>query len=85
MQIGGVTASRIDSNMIRQRIAHVPENPTLIKGTLKSVLDPLNKFNEAEIKDAIKRIGLEKKIPHLTLETKVTTKIKDHDFGNITA
>ena len=56
--IDDVDISQIDLNYLRQKITFIPQETCLFEGNLKYNLDPLNKFNDEEIYDVIKKIGI---------------------------
>ena len=57
--IDDVDISQIDLNYLRQKITFIPQETCLFEGNLKYNLDPLNQFNNEEILDVLKKIGIE--------------------------
>ena len=46
-------------NYLRQKITFIPQETCLFEGNLKYNLDPLNQYNNEEILDVLKKIGIE--------------------------
>jgi ABC-type multidrug transport system fused ATPase/permease subunit len=56
--IDGVDVSKIGLRDLRQRIAILPQDPTLFSGTLRSNLDPFGQYDDARLWDALRRAHL---------------------------
>lgn len=56
--IDGVDISKIGLQDLRSRLTIVPQDPTILSGTLRSTLDPLDEYSDHEIFDALKRARL---------------------------
>jgi ATP-binding cassette subfamily C (CFTR/MRP) protein 1 len=57
--IDDIDISKIGLKVLREIITVIPQDPTLIEGTLKDNLDPIHKFTEEQIEEQMKDIGLE--------------------------
>ena len=57
--IDDIDISKIGLKLLREIITVIPQDPTLIEGTLKDNLDPIHRFTEEEIEQQMKEIGLE--------------------------
>ena len=55
--IDDVDISQIGLTKLRRNITIIPQDPTLMEGTLKFNIDPLNNHTEQEIEDVMKEIG----------------------------
>ena len=55
--IDDVDISQIGLRKLRSNITIIPQDPTLMEGTLKFNIDPLNKHTEQEIEEVMKEIG----------------------------
>ena len=56
--IDGVDISKIGLKILRSNITIIPQEPILFKGSLRFNLDPLYKYTDNEIKNAIDEVGL---------------------------
>jgi ABC-type multidrug transport system fused ATPase/permease subunit len=59
IEIDGVDIAKVDLNTLRERLAIIPQDPTLFMGTLRSNLDPYSKKTDAAIWDVLKITGLD--------------------------
>lgn len=55
--IDGMDISKITLKSLRSSLTIIPQDPTLIEGSLRSNIDPLNLYSEEEIRDVLKMIG----------------------------
>ena len=57
--IDGVDISKIWLKNLREKIAIIPQDPTLFEGTLRQNIDPYNKASNSEIIELLKHASLE--------------------------
>ncbi|WVF68276.1 hypothetical protein IAT40_003041 [Kwoniella sp. CBS 6097] len=63
--IDGIDISKIGLTDLRSRVTIIPQDPTILSGTLRSTLDVFDEYDDAEIYAALRRVHL----------------IKDSDIG----
>ena len=69
--IDNVDISKIDLFSLRENISIIPQEPTLIEGTLKYNIDPYHKYKDSEINLLINEIGLNNFMTDKNLEYKI--------------
>lgn len=58
ISIDGVDILRIGVSHLRSQIGIIPQNPVLFSGTIRSNLDPFDKYTDDEIWNALERCGM---------------------------
>jgi len=57
IQIDNINIAEIDLKILRSNLTIIPQDPNLMKGSLKYNIDPLNLYSDELIIEAIKSIG----------------------------
>jgi ABC-type multidrug transport system fused ATPase/permease subunit len=55
--VDGVDVSKIGLRTLRRAITVIPQDPTLMEGTIRDNLDPFHKFTDAEVSVCLSRCG----------------------------
>ncbi|KAK2461264.1 hypothetical protein APHAL10511_006791 [Amanita phalloides] len=58
IMIDGLNISSIGLSDLRSRVTIIPQDPTILSGTLRSTLDVFDEYNDAEIFEALRRVHL---------------------------
>ena len=69
--IDDIDISTINLEKLRESITVIPQEPTLIEGTLRENIDPGKKFSDLEIEKAMIEVGLEDALREKTLNYKI--------------
>ncbi|KAG8870160.1 hypothetical protein FRB97_000271, partial [Tulasnella sp. 331] len=78
--IDGVDISKIGLTDLRSRLTIIPQDPTILSGTLRSTLDVFNEYEDAEIFEALRRVHL---IPSEDTPEESATTINANTFRNL--
>jgi ABC-type multidrug transport system fused ATPase/permease subunit len=57
--IDDIDISKIGLEILRQNLTIIPQEPTLIEGTLRENVDPSNNFSDEEIRNVLYDVGLD--------------------------
>ncbi|KAJ9112544.1 hypothetical protein QFC19_000559 [Naganishia cerealis] len=58
IEIDGLDISRVGLTDLRQRVTIIPQDPTILSGTLRSTLDVFDEYSDDEIYEALRRVHL---------------------------
>ncbi|KMU83907.1 canalicular multispecific organic anion transporter 1 [Coccidioides immitis H538.4] len=58
IEIDGIDISTIGLHDLRSRLAIIPQDPTLFRGTVRSNLDPFNQYSDLELWSALRKADL---------------------------
>jgi ATP-binding cassette subfamily C (CFTR/MRP) protein 10 len=72
--IDGIDISDIPLNRLRSSLCIIPQQPILIKGTIRGNLDPFNRKSDEQVWDALRKCGLESKV--LKLENQLDSQVR---------
>ena len=50
--------SEVGLHYLRHNVTIIPQDPTLFTGTIKSNIDPFNKYSDEEIAETLKKVSL---------------------------
>ncbi|KAJ7113275.1 multidrug resistance-associated ABC transporter [Mycena crocata] len=56
--VDGLDIAQIGLSDLRSRLTIIPQDPTILSGTLRSTLDVLNEYQDADIFEALRRVHL---------------------------
>jgi ABC-type multidrug transport system fused ATPase/permease subunit len=59
IKIAGIDSKAVNLNALRSAISIIPQEPTLLSGTLRFNLDPFDEHDDYELNEMIKTSGLE--------------------------
>jgi ABC-type multidrug transport system fused ATPase/permease subunit len=58
IEVDGYRIHKMDLGLLRSKIKVIPQDPYILKGSLRSNIDPLNKFSDERVIDALKKCML---------------------------
>ncbi|KAF0714950.1 hypothetical protein As57867_003617, partial [Aphanomyces stellatus] len=58
VEIAGVNAATVGVKTLRERMAIIPQNPILFKGTLRAYLDPFDAYTDAQLWEALEKVKM---------------------------
>ncbi|WVQ95827.1 hypothetical protein IAU59_002926 [Kwoniella sp. CBS 9459] len=73
--IDGVDISKIGLTDLRSRVTIIPQDPTILSGTLRSTLDVFDEYDDAEIYAALRRV-------HLIKDSDIDASAEDDESRN---
>ncbi|EEP77403.1 hypothetical protein UREG_02252 [Uncinocarpus reesii 1704] len=66
IRIDGIDISTVGLNDLRSRLAIIPQDPTLFRGTVRSNLDPFNQYSDLELWSALRKADLVGEVSSVT-------------------
>jgi ABC-type multidrug transport system fused ATPase/permease subunit len=81
--IDGVNVKDLPLKQLRRSLCIIPQQPVLIKGSLRQNLDPFERSTDSEVWNAVKKCGLFEKISKIDkkLESEITTGGENFSVG----
>lgn len=64
--IDSIDIKNLELDYLRSNIGIIPQDPVLFTGTIRSNIDPLNKYSDSEIWSALEKVQMKKLIKDLT-------------------
>lgn len=58
ISIDGIDISKIGLNLLRSKIAVIPQDPVLFSGSIRTNLDPFNEYIDERLYEVLERVGL---------------------------
>lgn len=58
IHIDGIDISKIGLNLLRSKIAVIPQDPVLFSGSIRSNLDPFHEYDDDRLHEVLERVGL---------------------------
>jgi len=58
IMIDGIDIKKIGLNLLRSKIAVIPQDPVLFSGSIRTNLDPFNEYDDERLYEVLNRVGL---------------------------
>jgi ATP-binding cassette subfamily C (CFTR/MRP) protein 1 len=81
IKIDNIDISKLGLNFLRENLTVIPQEPTLIEGTLRDNVDPSNTYNDKQITDALIEVGLGSLVKEHTIEYEILENGKNLSIG----
>ncbi|KAF9450615.1 P-loop containing nucleoside triphosphate hydrolase protein [Macrolepiota fuliginosa MF-IS2] len=78
--IDDLDTSSVGLTDLRSRLTIIPQDPTILSGTLRSTLDVFSEYDDAEIYEALRRVHL---IPSVDIPTEATDTVNANAFRDL--
>lgn len=62
ISIDGIDISKVGLNLLRSKIAVIPQDPVLFSGSIRTNLDPFNEYSDERLFEVLERVGLKSNI-----------------------
>ncbi|QIX00048.1 hypothetical protein AMS68_005565 [Peltaster fructicola] len=84
ISIDGINIATIGLHELRSRLAIIPQDPTLFRGTIRSNLDPFNEHTDLDLWNALRQadlVGVEQKMEDATARIQLDTQVDDEGLN----
>ncbi|OWZ06366.1 ABC transporter [Phytophthora megakarya] len=62
ISIDGVDVAKIGLKSLREKLSIIPQTPVLFKGPLREYLDPFDEFDDGQLWEAVRQVGLSERV-----------------------
>lgn len=80
IRIDGVDTREVPIRLLRSKISVIPRHPVLFAGMLRSNLDPHNQFSDAQLWEAVDKVGLREAVSILPFGLRTESRHWDKTF-----